>query len=141
MSRRERLGDKDIHNDVQRIWALLPSGPHQYMYNPPFSTLEEHVGGIRGYNRFGETFTTREVHISVGTAPTGSAIIVDVNVNGVSIFAAAGDRPQIAAGANTGVSTTISTTAFEHDDYFTVDIDQIGSSFAGADLTVAISVA
>lgn len=81
-----------------------------------------------------------EVYISVPStgSPTGAAIIVDVNLNGTTIFTTEANRPQIAAGGTGGTSGTPNVTAFNKNDKLSVDVDQIGSGDAGADLTVSI---
>jgi hypothetical protein len=84
------------------------------------------------------TLTITKVKLVVKTAPTGAAIIVDVNKNGTTIFTTQGNRPQIAAGATTGDSGTPDVTALAETDKLTVDIDQVGSGTAGADLTVEV---
>ena len=102
------------------------------------STLSTGTGTFRWYNDTGVSLTIAEVRASVGTAPTGQAILIDVNVDGTTIFAGGTDRPEIADGANTDTTTGMSTTTIADGSYFTVDIDQIGSGTAGADLTVQI---
>jgi hypothetical protein len=101
-------------------------------------TLTVGAGTIRIYNKLGSTVTISQVFLSVGTAPTGAAIIVDVNINGTTIFTTQSNRPQIAAGANTGFSTTIESASLADGNYLTADVDQIGSGTAGADLTVHV---
>ena len=83
-------------------------------------------------------YTVDKVYIAVNTAPTGSSIIVDVNKNGTTIFTTQGNRPEIAIGANTDESGTPDVTALVKNDYLTYDIDQIGSTVAGSDLTVHV---
>ena len=83
-------------------------------------------------------FTIDRVYISVDTAPTGQAIIVDVNKNGVTIFTVQANRPQIAAAANTGNSGVPDITALALNDYLTFDRDQVGNPVAGSDLTVHV---
>jgi len=80
------------------------------------------------------------VYASVGTAPTGASIIVDLNRNGTTtIFTNQGRRPQIAAGAyNSGWVSKIDLAAQRVDDFLTLDVDQVGSTIAGADLTVCV---
>ncbi len=72
----------------------------------------------------------------VGTAPTDADLIVDVHLNGTTIFATG--KPTIAAAAfDSGLATpTVQVAAAGQ--YFTVDVDQIGSTIAGSDLTVFI---
>ena len=75
----------------------------------------------------------------MGTAPTGQAILVDVNKNGVTLFTTQANRPTIAAAAFQDVSEAVpDVTAIAAGDYLTVDIDQVGSAVLGADLTVNI---
>ena len=84
------------------------------------------------------TLTITKVKLVVKTAPTGAAIIVDVNKNGTTIFTTQANRPQIAAGATTGDSGTPDVTALAETDKLTIDVDTVGSSVAGAGLTVEI---
>lgn len=80
----------------------------------------------------------KEVRIAVKTAPTGAAIIVDVNKNATTIFTTQGNRPQIAAAATEGTTTTIEVSALVKGDNLTFDIDQVGSGTAGAYLAVEV---
>lgn len=96
------------------------------------------AGQLRIYNNFGVPYRIVEVMVSVGTAPAGVPVIMDVNLNGVSIFAVLADQPTIAVGQFTGTTTAIATTTWSDGDYFTVDVDQAG---AAADLTTHILVA
>lgn len=83
--------------------------------------------------------TIRRARAYSKTAPTGSALIFDINKNGTSIWGST-QGVQIAAGENTGNETSFDTTSVAVDDYFTLDIDQIGSSTAGADITVELII-
>lgn len=77
------------------------------------------------------------VTASVNTAPTGASVIVDVNKNGTTVFTTQSNRPTIAAsGFYSGLVTNPDVTSFAAGDYCTIDVDQIGSTVAGADLTV-----
>ena len=82
--------------------------------------------------------TIVKVKVVVKTAPTGAALIVDVNKNGTTIFTTQGGRPSIAIGDTTDDSDTPDVTALAETDKLTVDIDQVGSTIAGADLTVEV---
>jgi hypothetical protein len=79
-----------------------------------------------------------EVRIHVGTAPTGAAFIVDVNINGTTIFTSQGNRPSIAISGTDATSGSPDTTKFAKDDRLSFDIDQVGSTIAGSDLTVMV---
>jgi hypothetical protein len=97
------------------------------------------VGKHRIYNDTGAQLTIRNVRANVGTAPTTQSIIVDVNKNGVTIFTTQGNRPTIAAGANTsGKVANMNVTTLNDGEYITVDIDQIGTGTVGADLVVQL---
>lgn len=97
-----------------------------------------YVGTIRIPNVTGRTLYISQVYIIVETAPVGDDIIVDVCKNGTTIFANPGDQPTILDGTTTGSSTTISASNWTNLSYLTIEIDQIGSGTAGANLTVAI---
>jgi len=86
-------------------------------------------------------YTITGTRLMVGTAPTGTDLIVDINRNGTSIYTTQANRPSITAGQNAGgPGTAPDVTALVAGDYLTVDIDQIGSSVAGSDLTVTVIV-
>jgi len=107
----------------------------------PFSiggTLTVGTGKHRLYNDTGASLLIRSVRASVGTAPTGASLIVDVNRNGTTIFTTQAGRPTIAAAANTARVTGMDVTALADGDYLTIDVDQIGAGSAGADLTVQV---
>jgi len=74
------------------------------------------------------TFVGESGYITVG--PTGAALILDIEKNGISIYSI---RPQWAASSGAGITNTgtISTTAFIAGDRITFKIDQIGSSEPG----------
>jgi len=99
-------------------------------------TLVVGTGAARFY--FNRAVTVTNVRASVGTQPTGASILVDVNKNGTTIFTTQGNRPTIAVSTNTDAVATPDVTAFAAGDYMTVDVDQIGSTVAGADLTVQV---
>jgi hypothetical protein len=105
------------------------------------------VGGLSvgaGVRRWLMPFpaTVLGVTAAVNTAPVGSAIVVDVNRNGTSLFTVQANRPQIAAGANATVgSAAPAVVSLATGDYLTVDVDQVGSGVAGADLTVLVRIA
>jgi hypothetical protein len=99
-------------------------------------TLVASTGVARMYFKRAATITN--VYASVGTAPTGAAIRIDVNKNGTTIFTTQGNRPDIAVSTFADMTATPDVTSIAASDYITVDIDVIGSTVAGADLTVGI---
>lgn len=101
-------------------------------------TLATGTGTFRVYAPGGATWTISEVRASVGTAPTGASLIVDVHKSGTTIFTTQSNRPTIAVSTNTDLANAIEVTSFASGEYLTVDIDQVGSTVAGADITVQI---
>lgn len=84
--------------------------------------------------------TITSVMAMVGSAPTGSSVIADVNLNGTTIFTTQGNRPEIAVSAQTSDAETPDVTEGTAGDYLSMDVDQVGSSSAGSDLVVAVEV-
>lgn len=73
------------------------------------------------------------------TAPTGAAILVDLNRNGATVFTNQANRPTIGAGTKSSiVVTSMDVVTLAPGDYLSVDIDQVGSTIAGSDLVVAV---
>ena len=87
--------------------------------------------------RMPHAMTLTSVRLSTTTAPTGAALIVNIKQGGTSIFST---KPQIDAGATTSVGSAvtpvISTSSLTDNAVITIDVDQIGSSTAGAGLKV-----
>jgi hypothetical protein len=91
------------------------------------------------YFRAGYKCRVDEVQCHVATAPTGQALIVDVNDDGTTVFTTQANRPSIADGANDDTSGVADGgTAIAKDSVIAIDIDQVGSGVAGADLTVHV---
>jgi hypothetical protein len=114
----------------------------QELFHADFSkggVLTTGTGTFRWYNDTGRTLTFQSVRASVGTAPTGATIIVDVNKDGTTIYTTQGNRPTIATSTNTIDDTTApDVTTIADNSFLTIDIDQIGSTVAGSDLTVQV---
>lgn len=123
----------DVDSVTTNFNAYKPVVQWVFSMNGPIGVR---VGGLRLRNP-GRAITISKVYIDLGTAPVGAAAIVDVNKNGTTIYTTQANRPTVADGANTGNSTP-DVTSFGIGDYITVDIDQIGSTTSGSDLTVSI---
>lgn len=95
------------------------------------NTISPVVGNTRFY--FDGTRVISQIRASLGTPPTGSGATFDTLVNGVSI-----GTVTVAAGQNTAVLALNRTVNLN--DYVTVSILSAGSSTAGADLTLVITV-
>jgi hypothetical protein len=105
----------------------------------PFSVngaLTVRTGVSRIYLEGNYTFET--CRASVGTAPTGATLIVDVKKNGTTIYSTQSARPTIAISGFSANGNSPAITTFASGDYLTVDIAQIGSTVAGSDLVVTI---
>jgi len=76
----------------------------------------------------------------VKTAPTGQAILIDIHLNGGTIWTTQGNRATIAATATAGNTTTFNLTALVAGDYLDFYIDQVGSTIAGVDITCQLEV-
>lgn len=102
-----------------------------------FGDLQTGTGAVPLYNDSGSTRTITSVRASVGTAPTGASIIVDVNVGGSTIFITPSDRPTIAASGTTSGAVSRNAT-WSSGQGITVDVDQVGSTIAGQNLIVTV---
>ena len=86
-------------------------------------------------------FTITDIRATVGTAPTGSTLVVDINKSGSSIL-----TTKLSIDVSENTSTSVATahviasgdTTFADGAIVAFDIDQIGSSTAGAGLKVAL---
>lgn len=85
-------------------------------------------------------YVVETVRAAVHTAPAGAALVVDVNKNGTTIYTDQANRPSIAVGTNSATGNNPAVTTLAAGDYLTVDVDQVGSATAGADLTVTVRV-
>lgn len=75
----------------------------------------------------------------VGTPITGKSLVIDLNKNGTSIWASdQADRLSIADGATSGTQTSFGTTALAEGDTISMDIDYVGSTTPGSDVTVLL---
>lgn len=125
-------------------WATPTGGGGGSLWAPQFSyagNLQVTTGTFRIYNDFGISFTISKVRASVGVAPLGQSAIIDVLVNGTnSLFSDTAHKPTIAAAGNTAVVTPDAVTTFANGDYLTVNINQIGTTNPGADLSVTVTL-
>ena len=76
------------------------------------------------------------VQAKVLTAPTGASLIIDINKNGTTLYTTQANRPTIAAGETEVVAALPDVVSLSEDDIISIDIDQVGSTVAGANLVV-----
>jgi hypothetical protein len=85
--------------------------------------------------------TLLAVRASVNTAPTGSTLIVDVNEAGASVLGTKLSIDATEFSSTTAASAaTITDSSLADDAEISIDIDQIGSTVAGAGLKVSLFV-
>jgi hypothetical protein len=82
----------------------------------------------------------KDIRAHLNTAPAGQAFIIDVNKNGTTVFTTQANRPTIAAGANDSTTYLPDVVDVKAGDKLSLDIDQVGSTTAGSDLSVSISI-
>ena len=100
-------------------------------------TLTTRTGKSR--YRFPFNATINGISAIVDTPSNGLPILVDVNLDGASLFTNPSDRLTVPSGNNTVAEISPTrTSSVLTGQYLTVDIDQVGSVFAGSDLTVFI---
>lgn len=99
--------------------------------------LEVGVAPFKLYNDEGRERLMTKVRVTVGTSPTGSSAIFDVLKNGSSIWPS-GTKPTISAGGTTDFRVPV-TTSWADGDYLQVEIEQVGSTLPGADMTLTVN--
>ena len=124
------MPDRDVHSNVFNEVILLACSDE---------TTALTVGTGKVTFRCPFAFYVTEVSASVTTAPVGSTIICDINEAGSTILST---KLSIDASEKTSTSAAsaavISDASIAADAEITVDIDQIGSSTAGAGLKVKL---
>lgn len=122
-------------------WQVQGGGPSGQRFTVTWSRDGDATvttGLMRWYNRTGATRTIHGVWPAAGVAPTGANLVLDVHKNGTTVFTNQADRPAVTAGGNGGVLAFPAVTTIADGEYLTVDIDAIGSGFAGADVTAGV---
>ena len=79
--------------------------------------------------------------ITAKTAPTGADLEIDINLNGSTSIFGSGNELALAAGTDGPTSTTtLNNPSVDEGEYFTIDIDQVGSAVAGQDIAVTCQI-
>lgn len=99
----------------------------------------------KDYKSLPDAVTFERCDLAVEIAPTGAAIIVDIERstdNGatwVTIFTNSANRPQIANGARTGSTTTVDVSSGSANSHlYRAKIAQVGSTVAGANISIIL---
>lgn len=134
------IGDLAVWDGAK--WVAQQAGSAGIM--PPIMTLGTAEGALQTgaspfkiYNRYNTNRQIAEVFLSVSDAPTGDDLIVNVKLDGVSIFSG-GNEAKILAGATTGSALVFLSDIWYISSYLTWEITQIGSTLPGSNLTVHI---
>jgi len=118
-------------------WARQGASPKSPLIFSHPGDAEVTTGTAKYLEAVGIELST--VASTVGSAPSDASLIIDVMLNGVSIFPTS-QKPTIAPGATTSSQATPDTTTIPPGAVLTVNIDQVGSTEPGADLTVMIGI-
>lgn len=88
-----------------------------------------------------DAYTIIGTRLTVGTAPTGANLVIDVLKNGSTIYTTTSNRPTIIAGSSSGgPGATPDVNSLAAGDYLTVNILTVGSTIPGSDLAVSVIV-
>ncbi len=85
-----------------------------------------------------QTMIITDIRIAVDTAPTGADLILDINLNGTTLYTTQNNRPTIQIDEISAIAMLPDITSLSLGDKLTLDIDQIGSTVAGENLSVII---
>jgi hypothetical protein len=131
------IGDSLVWNGTEWVAGPTVSVPSIMTLGTREGVLELGATPLKIYNQYGHNRTITKVFLAVDTAPTGDDLIVDVLINGISIFTL-GSEAVILAGETTGEETTFDDPSWISGNYLTWEILQVGSSISGADLVVHV---
>lgn len=103
-------------------------------------TLSVGVDALGYPNTLSNVYDILKVTATLGTAPVGDDLVLDVLRNGVSIFETTADRLLVSDGTATANTTSaITNGVIAIGDVVRVEVVQVGSSTAGGDLTVTVT--
>jgi hypothetical protein len=130
----------DVPNQIVITTSRAP-GVQQFIYQVQVFTVPGVLNTGAGRARFyiPGPITLSNVRASVSSAPIGASIVIDVNKNGSTVFTT-NLKPTIYVGEVTCPTATPNITELVAGDYLSVDIDAVGSIFAGSDLTIQIEL-
>jgi len=132
----------DVANNVTVISGTASGGSSSVKRNIAFvvpGTLSVGVGNVYIENHFGISLTLLGIYLRCKTAPVGANIVVDLNIDDVTVFTNQANRPIISNGTTSGNSTTFDVSTWADGKGLSIDIDAVGSSVAGADLSCIIA--
>jgi hypothetical protein len=131
-----QLRDRSTHTGTQ-AFNTLTGAPIEIGIACSDETTSLTTGTAKVTFRMPVAMTLTAVRLNVNTAPTGSALVVNIKEGGTTVFST---KPQIDVSAKTSVGSgtpaVISDSSLASDAEITIDIDQIGSTIAGKGLKV-----
>ena len=87
-----------------------------------------------------KTLTVTKAYAFAKVGPTGAALIMDIKKNGSSLWASTpANRITIADGAQYGTQTAFDVVSLVEGDILTPDIDQVGATQTGQDVTIELA--
>ena len=125
--------------DKIALAAHPPTGYEDTIFTVTGSISTAGLVPTRIYNVSGTDLTIHEVAISLGVAPTGQKVVIDVLKNGTSIFTSTAHRPEIAISGQYGSTTSIDHATWSSGEYLQIEVIQYGSVIAGSYLSVEIA--
>jgi hypothetical protein len=128
----ERVGTLFAVSPVDPMAKTFPIAPSLHVSG----TLSTGVMSVEWPAPF--DFTLRDATGRVAIGPVGADLIVDVRVNGTSIFASQSEMVVVATGQQQDTSAT-KDHAVVSGDVLTLDVQQVGSTTPGSDLTVVLN--
>lgn len=127
------VADQPVVVELSEAGPQGATGPAQPAVFSRAGLLSPIVSTQRFYIERAATIT--KIRAAVGIPSTGSAVQIDVKVNGVSILS--GSPLSVSAGQFT--NTRNLSVAVNAGDYITTDVVAVGSTTSGADLTVTVT--
>jgi hypothetical protein len=127
---------------VQVVEALIPGppgGPGPIGQSIIPFVYDYHLNPSNGHQPYRFPFAATILGVSgcLGVAATGSPVVIDINVNGVTIFPVQTSRPSFAPGV-TDLPEIVLNVPIVTSDRLTIDLDDVGSTLSGEDLTIFI---
>ena len=127
------VGGAEIMFPFQAVYA-----PGFYVLTPTFTNpggLVPFVGTLPIYMK--DDMFIEQIFVSLGVSPVGSSVVVDIKVNGVSVFSSPATMPTIDPG-ETHVAVFPDSPVVLGSQRITMDVVDVGSTTPGSDLVVQI---
>jgi len=124
--------------DVAISYRTLPANGRQYVFN--HYIVGNETTGIKAEFPVHFYGGISDVIVDAETAPAGSTSIVDIHLNGTTIYTTQGNRPTLTA-SDTGLYTEAGEpqiTALVPGDILLIEIDQIGSGTAATRIKYSV---